>query len=171
MAYEDKVFATFYDEAVQNKRETKDKGFPVFDEVLYILIKVPNQVDNVARPATDQDKQRFPKSWAAYETGKEPPLEGVPIEHWPEMTVGEVRTCQANGLKTVQQLADCADGSIHRLGMGGQDLKQRAIKYLARIGEYDSLKARIQELEAKLDERVKSQKPIKRRKVMKAISK
>lgn len=150
MAFEDGVFATFYDEAIKNEQETEKQGIPVFEERLYIHIKIPNQVDNVARPATDADKKRFPQSWQAYKTGKEPAESGMPLEEWPQLTVSEHKVCQALGIKTVEQLAELPDSGLHRLGVNGQGMKTRAQKFLNSAGEMERLRARVKELEAKI---------------------
>lgn len=150
MAFEDGVFATFYDDALKNEFKSKKVGYAVFDDVLMIKIQVPNQIDCVPRPAQEKDKERFPKSWNAYVTGKEEVEEGFPLAQWPQMTAGELKVCQANQIKTVEQLAEVSDATIHRLGQGGVGMKQRAIKFLKSLGETDALRARVKELESKI---------------------
>ena len=152
MAYEDGVFATFYDEAIKDEAETEKQGVPVFVERVFINIKIPNQVDNISRPAQDADKKRFPLSWQAYQTGREPLDGGIPLEEWPQLTVSELKVCHAVGLKTVEQLAEISDSGVHRLGMGGHSMKTRAGKYLNARGEEDRLRSRVKELEAKVKE-------------------
>ncbi len=167
MAFEDGVFPTFYDDVIQNKRATKEEGYPVFDEVLMIKIQVPNQVDCVPRPATDDDKRRFPKSWQAYETGKEPEDDGFLISAWGQVSATERKILDANQIKTVEQLAEVADSGIHRLGPGGQGLKNRAKKFLEGNGVEQDLRARIKELESKLAVMEAPQQAKKERKVIK----
>lgn len=161
MAYEDGVIATFYDEAVKDERESKERGYPVFNDVLYIKIQVPNQIDCVPRPARDADKQRFPKSWEAYQTGKEPVDSGFPVDQWPQLTASEVKILQSIQVKTVEQLAELPDSGIHRLGPGGHDMKKRAKRFLDSASEGAALRQRIQELERKIEE-LTAAKPAKR---------
>lgn len=152
MAYEDGVFATFYDDAIKNDFKTKKEGRPVFDEVLMLKVQVPNQLDCVPRPAQEADKQRFPKSWQAYVTGKEPADEGFPLEHWPQMTTADVKLCRANHIKTVEQLSEVNDATLHRLGPSGSMLKNRAKKFLDSLTERDSLRQQNKDLQKRLDE-------------------
>lgn len=160
MAFEDGVFATFFDKAVQNTRESREKGYPVFDDVLFIKIQVPNQVDCQPRPAQDKDKQRFPLSWSAYQTGKEPAESGFPIEQWPQVTVSQVEMLKGLNVKTVEQLAELQDSGLHRLGQGGTTLKVQAQKFLSSAKEMERLRAKIEDLERKLEA---SEKPKKRK--------
>lgn len=173
MAYEDGVFPTFYDEWVQDKKASESEGYPVGKECLWIRIQVPNQTDCVPRPATQADKERFPKSWAAYQTGKEPAEEGFPIEQWTGVSVSELKICQANQIKTVEQLSEVPDSGIHRLGPGGHNLKNRAQKFLKDTDQdlVTRLESRIKELEAqikKLNNADPEKRPRKKIKIRKA---
>ena len=167
MAYEDGVLATFYDEAVQNKSASKQKGYPVFDDVLYIKIQVPNQVDCVPRPMQEKDKTRFPKTWDAYVTGKEPIDSGYPLSQWAQMTTGELKVCHANHLKTVEQLANTADANIHRLGPGAASMKNRAAKFLAERSDIDDVRERLDEALKRIEELESTPPKRKRLKVAK----
>jgi hypothetical protein len=157
VAYEDGVFPTFFMDTMRNPSESKKQQREVYDDMLMIKIQVPNQTTIVPRPATEADKRRFPISWQAYETGVEPPEEGFPLEQWPEITAGEVATCKAVHVKTVEQLAELADGSMHKMGPGALNLKNRAKKFLERLGERDALRKENEELNKRIatqDERI-----------------
>jgi hypothetical protein len=152
MAFEDGVFATFIEDAVEDKRKTKAAGYPVFGEPrLFIKIVIPNAIGEKYRPATDADIKRFPVSYEAYQRGSEAPEAGLPVEHWPQVTTAEVKLLKAVNVKTVEQLAELPDSGLHRLGPGGRGLKNRAAKFLATAGDNAALKARIQELERKIE--------------------
>lgn len=151
MAIENGIIVTFYDEPVEDKRATKEKGYPVFNTVTFIDKRVPNQVDHQPRPMREQDKSDFPISWQAYVTGKEPAESGFPVEEWPQVTASEVAMLRAVSVKTVEQLANLPDSGLHRLGPGGTGLKNRAQKFLKEAGEKDMLRARVQELERKIE--------------------
>jgi hypothetical protein len=139
-------------EGLQDKEASEKAGSPVFRDVLYVEIRVPNQQDFQPRPAQDADKQRFPISWRAFQEGTEAPIEGLPLQEWPQLTGAEAKPLMACGIKTVQQLAEVADSGIHRLGAGGMSLKVRAQKYLKSLDRMDDLEKRNQELEARLQD-------------------
>lgn len=163
MAIENGIIVTFYDEPVEDKRATKEKGYPVFNTVTFIDKRVPNQVDHQPRPMREEDKKDFPISWQAYVTGKEPAESGFPVEEWPQITASEVAMLRAVSVKTVEQLAELPDSGLHRLGPGGTGLKNRAQKFLKEAGEKDMLRSRVQELERKIEKLSKAaEKPAKR---------
>ena len=151
MAYEDGVFATFYDDKIKNERQSKQKGFAVFTDTLMVKIQIPNTTDVTPRPVQDEDKRRFPNSWQAYETGKEAVDDGFPLEQWPQMTTGEMRICNANMIKTVEQLANVPDGNVHRLGQGGMSMKVRATKFLTELADTNDLRKENKELKKRID--------------------
>lgn len=126
-----------------NKARTKEIGSPQFDDVLMIHIQIPNSMDIVPRPATDADKKRFPLSWQAYQTGKEPATSGWPLEEWAQITASELQMLKAHHIRSVQQLADVADATIHRLGPGAMGLKNRAQKFLKSQDVVSELEARL----------------------------
>lgn len=173
MAFEDGVFATFYDKPVQDKAQSTKEGYPVFNDTLYIKIMVPNAIDGVDRPANENDIKRFPKSYEAYQTGKEPAESGMPVEEWPQITTSEVAMLRALNIKSVEQLAEVPDSGIHRLGPGGHGLKTKAQKYLSSQSEIGTLQSRIKELERKLEkaETSVSEEPKRKPKRLKVAAK
>ena len=169
MAYEDGGFVTFFMDSVFNKSETKRLGHPVFEDVLMFKKVIPNQTTVVPRPATEEDKVKYEKSYQAFVTGHEPPESGTPLEKWHEITAGEIEMCRASQIKTVEQLVECSDGNIQKMGPGATNLKQRASKYLERINEGEvlrqentELRERIAQLEASFEELSENAKPQKK---------
>ena len=176
MAFENGVFVTIYDDALPDKHATKEKGIPVFQDVVMIKKQVPNMVDCVPRPLQDKDKTECPKSWEAYQTGKEPAEVGYPLKEWAQLTASELRTLQANHIKTIEQLAAVADSSLQRLGAGGMNLKQRAIKFLEKNDRVKELQDEVDALQSKVQQLEKTQstpapKPRKKRKKRKKVAK
>jgi hypothetical protein len=171
MAIENGIIVTFYDEPVEDRRATKEKGYPVFNTMTFIDKRVPNQIDHQPRPMREEDKKDFPVSWQAYVTGNEPIENGLPVEQWPQATASEVAMLRAVTVRTVEQLADLPDSGLHRLGPGGTELKNRAQKFLKEAGEKDMLRARVQELERKIEElSAPAEKPKRKPKRLKVSS-
>ena len=59
------LLVKFYHHSVKSERESSIEGRPVFKEKEYIDIRVPGQRDSVIRPASQRDKDRFPRHYAA----------------------------------------------------------------------------------------------------------
>lgn len=131
MISENGALVQFVRDAVQNNYKSAQAGRPVFDEYDFIRIQTPGDTrTQVYRRANDQDKDRFPKAWAAYQQGLELPEEGTPIGMWPQATAAQVRELAHVHVRTVETLAALSDSSVQRLGPGYLQLRQQARHYL-----------------------------------------
>lgn len=88
--------------------------------------------------AIDARNNRIPNEWVdkykkAYESwknGQELPLDGIPIKGWGVISPAQQETLIRMHVLTVEQLADITSEGILRIGMGGQDLKNKAVAWL-----------------------------------------
>lgn len=124
------LMVRFFYKNVQNKMESQALGRPVFKEKVYIEIRVAGQRDvQACRPATHQDKQRFPRHLEAFEKRVEPPTEGMPLVEWPKITRTQAEELAFSNVKTVEQLAGMKDSNLQKI-MGGYGLRDKAVKWL-----------------------------------------
>lgn len=120
----------FYKERPDNARTTLE-GRPVFKEVVYVEIRVAGQRDvQACRPATVVDKQRFAAHLEAFEKRVEPPIEGMPLKEWPQITRTEAEELTFLHVKTVEQLATMKDSNLQAF-RGGYGLRDKAVAWLA----------------------------------------
>lgn len=143
---DEQLLVKFFIKQKQDKAASLEEGRPIFKDVEYIDIKVPgNRSGGACRPANFQDKQRFPRHYAAFQQRKEMPLEGTPLGEWPLMSRSQVEELSFHNVKTVEQLIQMSDGLASQF-MGMNGLKQKAKMWLeqsedtARINEIESLK-------------------------------
>ena len=129
---DDQLFVRFFEDAVEDKNASAKAGHLVYKDAVFIEIMQPGNTNNiVSRVARDKDKERFPRHWAAFQNrvNQEEAIEGYPIEKWPQITRGQAETLKQQGVRTVEQLANVADGAgLQILGMN--QLKQQAQEFL-----------------------------------------
>ena len=115
----------------EDKTASKEAGRPIFKDVEYIDIRVPGSPDNVSRPATQRDRKRFPKHYAAFKNriSDEDSVEGTPLAEWPQVTRSQADELAFFGIKTVEQLAQVSDVNGQGL-MGFHGLKRKANAWL-----------------------------------------
>lgn len=131
MIQENGALVEFYRDAVQNNFKSAQAGRPIFDERDFVRIQTPGDTRTIiARVASDQDKQRFPRAWDAYSRGMELAQEGTPLEEWTQAGRSQVKELKHVGITTVELLAGVSDGNISRLGPGYGQLRDRARQYL-----------------------------------------
>lgn len=121
----------FYPRSIHDKARSEKEGKPIFIQQDYVKIQQPGEkLTCVDRPATDIDKARFRNHWAAYQQGKAPPVEGIPLTllfpHKPEI----VSMLEAYKVQTVEQLARLSASGIQTVGMGSQEWVNKAQAYL-----------------------------------------
>jgi predicted flap endonuclease-1-like 5' DNA nuclease len=128
---DERLIVLFYNKSVRNVARSKEEGKPVFENRQYIKIQTPGETLNIVdRPVQEQDKKRFPRQWDRYLQGKEQTADGIPLDLlFPENpAIGD--TLQAYGVMTVEQLAALSGHAIGTIGMGCQELVNKAAKYL-----------------------------------------
>lgn len=145
----------FYKER-PDKTKSEELGRPVFKEVVYVEIRIAGQRDvQACRPATEADKQRFNAHFEAFEKRVEPPVEGMPLSEWPQITRSEAEELSFVHVKTVEQLASMKDSNLSKF-RGGYALRDKAVKWLemndaATVDrEKEDLKNQLAEMQAQI---------------------
>lgn len=79
------------------------EGRPVYVDSVYVAVKIPDERDYISRPATDEDKEKFPEAWQAFERtqGKT----GTHLRTLPGITPARFHEFIEMGIRTVEQLA------------------------------------------------------------------
>lgn len=147
----DACIPLFEMKAEEDKQASLQEGRPIYREVPYVTILVPGDKDQIVRRVRDADKERWPTQWAAFEARQEQVTEGTPLDQWPQLSVSRIAELRALNILTVEALADVADSSLHKLGPGARDLKEKAKRFLSAASgvssEIEKFKERIEKLE------------------------
>lgn len=121
---------------VEDSSESAKAGRPVFVDREFFSAKVPGDKNTHSlRLATDKDKQRFPRAYAAFQQRGLVPMQGTPLEEWPQVTRAQALTLKAAGVHTVEAMAEVHDGHIDKLGGNARELKAKAKAYLAQAAD------------------------------------
>lgn len=120
----------FYVKPVHLRFRSEQEGRPVYENRDYIKIQFPGQDKQITeREVKDEDKQRFPAEWRAYQTGKEQITQGIPLEDWPAVDPALRMTLKALAVRTVEQVAGMDDNACQNIH-GGLGLRRRAQLFL-----------------------------------------
>jgi hypothetical protein len=127
--------------AVQDTTASEEAGHPVYKEKDYVRIISPgNDKEIVHRAVKEEDKERWPREWAAYQNREEVPIEGMILSEWAQITKAQALTLEGMHIRTVEQLAEVNDQSISNMGMGFRELKNKAQEFV----KYRSGEAKLQ---------------------------
>lgn len=134
---DDLLWVRFWMKPVQNNFRSQTEGRPIFEDQLWIEIRVPgNALTIIERPAADADKLRFPRQWAYFQQthGADGQNVGTPLAQWPLLKPSHVEELRALKFYTVEQIAFASDEQLRGLGMGPGmaplALRERAKLYL-----------------------------------------
>lgn len=146
-----KNYARFYPKWVRNNFQSDQQGTEIGEYRDYVMILCPGQKDEFHRQATKQDKETYREEWSAYKASKDQRISGTPIELLPGIDVGRISSLKSLHIYSIEQMATLSDLAMQQVGIGAQDLRQRAKAFLAKKpdpAEVDTLRARVAELEA-----------------------
>lgn len=154
---DDKLVVWFLRKSVPLGKASEEAGRPIFEGRDYVHIQHPGERDYNEREATDLDRQRFPRQWAAYQNNQEQLTDGTPLAVLFPAEPEIVDTMRPLRIHTVEQLAALTEQAISRLGMGGRTHVERAKRFLDESkaakpfhklkGELEAALQRIAELE------------------------
>ena len=142
-------YVRFERRAVEDKAASLAAGQYIAKDVDYALITPPYSKDVMVYKVTnwfdqlkvDMVNGRIPpewldkwnKSYAAWQEGQELPVDGTPIKGWGVISPAQQETLIKMHVLTVEDLAAITDEGMHRVGMGGLDLKNKAKAWLKQL--------------------------------------
>ncbi len=163
-------FYEFYVEAVYQPYKSEKENRPIFEDQVFLrIITGASNGKNVrCRPATDDDKKRWPAQWSQFEAGNVQCGVGLPLQEWAPLSRSQVMELKANHIHTVEQLSEIPDSGLDRLGMGARDLREKARRFVAQAvsnapleslaKENKDLKEEVDALRVQINEILKSTK-------------
>jgi hypothetical protein len=142
-------------------------GKMTYKDVDFVIVTPPGQYsawEGEAQPWIDSQRRepyhdQLVRAYEAFKAGKEPPLDGTPIEMCTLFTPSQIKQMKLVGIRAVEDMAAWPDGQLQMLGMGAVRLKQTAQNWLksakdagAAAGEIDKLKAELETQKADNDQ-------------------
>lgn len=157
-------------DAAPNKFQSEQHGIPLFDEVIYVEVITPGSRDstpvfelkrvfcaemNHPQPLYGQKYEELKQYVLDFERDDKitSSLAGTPLVQWPELTRTLIATLKAQGVFTVDALAELPDQKLHVVGPDGRSWREKAKAYIenAKGGAYATeLAGRVTALETAL---------------------
>lgn len=152
---DDRMIVLFSRRAVQNEWKSRETGKPVFESADFVRIQQPGERDYVERPVRDDDRVRWPRQWAAYESQQQQAPDGTPLDLMFPAEPHIPATLKQIQILTVEHLAGASEAAISRMGMGARSWVTRAKAYLETAERGAAFHQMERQLEDK-DERIKT---------------
>lgn len=162
------IVALFKHTAVKNDAKSADAGRPIYDDREVCELRYPGSRNVGVYPATafshwgtDPDTgeqmkityaERFHRQYQQFKAQATQTKSGTPLMYAAFLTEARKAELRAQNLYTVEALAEIDGIELKNLGMGGRELKNKALEYLegAKLASVDTkLAAEIEALRAR----------------------
>lgn len=143
---EDLTVISFSSEPVPNHAMSVLKGRPIFDDVEMITFRFAGDTKRICTfPAVETDPnatreqgypvsyaEAYPEQYRKFKASEQQTVAGTPVAEAPFLTEGKRRELRALNIHSIEALAALDGQNLKTLGMGGRELKNQAVAYLAR---------------------------------------
>jgi hypothetical protein len=126
----DSTFPRFHMHSVEDPVASAAAGRPIFVQHERVQIIQPGNPNSPVLAVTDQERNRWPEQYGAFRKGEEVSISGTPLEQWSYLPRNAVLELKAIDLHTVEQIAGMPDSAMHKMGMGGRNIRDMAKAYL-----------------------------------------
>ena len=145
-----KLYVRFYMEPVYQEAESIIKERKIYKDTEYIEIRIPGDKQTcIQRQVFPNDRSRFPQQYARFQQGQADQTVGTPLSVMPSIPESKVKEYEFFHIKTVEQLAECADNASAAAIMGFHADKQKAQKFVSAAENA----APVEELKKQLEQR------------------
>lgn len=160
-------YVAFETRAIEDRNASIEAGHYVAHDVDYVVITPAGSKDQIERIAEEWLAQirkqsaegKYNPVWvqhfeAVYRQWKETntiPDNGTSIKAWPLLSPAQSATVLAANIRTVEDLAAANEDCIRRLGMGGRDLKAKAVAWLESAKDHGKVAAENAALKLELE--------------------
>ena len=126
------VYVVFKMETVKNEAKSRELNRPVCEEVLFIEKHLPGGRDIVSRPATEAEKEQYPRAYAFFKKQNKSPddVAGTPLTELSFLGRARVMEYRLMNVHTVEQLSALSDASMQSMGPGAREESAKARAYL-----------------------------------------
>lgn len=94
--------------------------------------------------------QDYRKAYEYFKSGQEAPVNGIPLDQWSACSPAMRRNLLAVGVRSVEDVAALNEEGIRRVGMGAQNLKMQAARWLETADKASSA-AQLADMEQRLN--------------------
>lgn len=147
-------YVKFYPKWKRFNKRSEEEGKEIGEYRDYVMIVCPGQPKSeVHREVQERDKRDYPNEWKSYKDGKEHRISGTPVELLPGLDKSRADSLKTIYIYTIEQLAEASEPAKHAIGMGANDLVNRAKAYLSKnSAEVSALRQELQEKDKTLSE-------------------
>ena len=159
------AYVRFERRAVKDNEATLREGHYVSKDEDYALVTPPYSKDCVIKKADKwfeyvkkqvasgrvpmAHQELWEKTYARWQDGQEAPVDGTSIKDWNAISPAQCQNLINAGCRTIEDLAAANDEAMRRLGMGANDLRNKAKAWLQAAKDHGPLTEEVTHLKNK----------------------
>lgn len=155
-----KLYVRFYMEPVYQEAESIIKERKIYKDTEYIEIRIPGDKQTcIQRQVFPSDRIRFSQQYERFTRGQAEQTVGTPLSNMPSIPASKVKEYEFFHIRTVEQLAECADNAGAAAIMGFHADKAKAQKFVSAAegaAPVEELKKRMADQEEMYQKEIKS---------------
>lgn len=153
-----KLHVEFFMEPVFQEFESKtsEPQRKIYKDTEYVKIYIPgDKQTSIIRQVFPNDRQRWPQQYARFKQGLAEQVIGTPLSSMPSIPAEKVKEYEFFHIRTIEQLADCPDGSQCGQAMRGfHEDKRKAQQFVEAAkgsAPVNELRTELEQLRAELE--------------------
>lgn len=129
---DNQMIVIFYSRPVENPAKSLEAGRKICTDQDYVKMYHPGEgnTNQIDRPVKQEDTRRFPRQWEQYLHNRTQAPEGTPIDLLYPNNPSTAENLRGMGVFTVEQAANLSAHAQDRVGMGSQDIVNKAKAFL-----------------------------------------
>lgn len=129
---DDQLIVLFYSRPVEDPAKSLEAGRKICVDRDYVKIYHPGEgnTNQIDRPVNTNDQRRFTRQWEQYLHNRTQAPEGTPIDLLYPNNPSTAENLRGMGVFTIEQAANLSAHAQDRVGMGSQDIVNKAKAFL-----------------------------------------
>lgn len=106
------VYQEFESKKTKDENGNEIQPRKIYKDTEYVKILIPgDKQTSIIRQVFPNDRQRWPQQYARFKQGLKDQIVGTPLSTFPHLDESKVKEYEFFNIRTIEQLADCPDGS------------------------------------------------------------
>ena len=127
---------TIFTKKCLNNFKTKQQNERVYDYLPYLeIVSMGQKHSIVIREVEEEDKDKYPQHWEAYEKKEQLRQTGTPLADWSGCPSELIVEMEYRNIYTVEDLCNLSDANLSKVGLGVGKIRDAAKLYVAGHGK------------------------------------
>lgn len=143
------IYAEFYVEAVEQPVESAKQGRKVYKDEDWVKLHFADGKTVLPKRVDEDIRIRWKPEYEAWLDKREAPIEGTPLDQWPQVSPAEIRALYDINVRSVEELTQISE-QIVSMVPGGTKLQQKANAWLQSAASHGQVAEQMREMQEQI---------------------